>query len=184
MPLLEIQGLTKAFGGLRAINGLELHVDEGEVVSVIGPNGAGKTTFFNLVTGMETPDEGSIVFDGQDVVGLRPNQILKLGMARTFQNVRLFPAMTVLENVMVGQHSRTKAGLFGAIFKTPSQRREEVEIEERAKEVLSFFGTGWPATATTNSPWSSPMPTAVVSRSRGPWPPVRVFCFSMSQQQG
>jgi len=141
MPLLEIQGLNKAFGGLRAINGLELHVDEGEVVSVIGPNGAGKTTFFNLVTGMETPDEGSIVFDGQGVVGLRPNQILKLGMARTFQNVRLFPAMTVLENVMVGQHSRTKAGLFGAIFKTPSQRREEVEIEERAKEVLSFFGT-------------------------------------------
>ena len=141
MPLLEIQGLNKAFGGLHAINGLELHVDEGEVVSVIGPNGAGKTTFFNLVTGMETPDEGSIVFGGQDVVGLRPNQILKLGMARTFQNVRLFPAMTVLENVMVGQHTRTKAGLFGAIFKTPSQRREEAEIEERAKEVLSFFGT-------------------------------------------
>ena len=141
MALLEIQGLSKAFGGLRAINGLDITVDEGEVVSVIGPNGAGKTTFFNLVTGMESPDEGSIVFGGQELVGLRPNQILQLGMARTFQNVRLFPAMTVMENVMVGQHSRTKAGLLGAILKTPSQRREEREIEERSKEVLSFFGT-------------------------------------------
>ena len=141
MPLLEIEGLSKAFGGLRAINGLDLHVDEGEIVSVIGPNGAGKTTFFNLITGMESSDQGAIVFDGQSIDGLRPNQILQLGMARTFQNVRLFPAMTVLENVMVGQHSRTKAGLFGAIFKTPSQRREEAAIEEKAKDVLSFFGT-------------------------------------------
>ena len=141
MALLEIRGLSKSFGGLHAINGLDIDVDEGEVVSVIGPNGAGKTTFFNLVTGMETPDEGSIVFDGQELVGLRPNQILQLGMARTFQNVRLFPAMTVLENVQGGQHARTRAGLLGAIFKTPGQRREEREIEERAKEVLAFFGT-------------------------------------------
>ena len=139
MALLEIQGLSKSFGGLHAINGLDFHVEEGEVVSVIGPNGAGKTTFFNLVTGMETPDEGSIVFDGQELVGLRPNQILQLGMARTFQNVRLFPAMTVLENVQVGQHARTKAGLLGAIFKTPSQRREEKEIEERAMALLKKF---------------------------------------------
>jgi branched-chain amino acid transport system ATP-binding protein len=141
MALLEIAGLSKTFGGLHAIRGLDIHVDEGEIVSVIGPNGAGKTTFFNLVTGMESPDDGSVLFDGQDLVGLRPNQILGLGMARTFQNVRLFPAMTVLENVMVGQHARTKAGLLSAIFKTPGQRREEAEIEERAKEVLSFFGT-------------------------------------------
>ena len=162
---------------------MELHVDEGEVVSVIGPNGAGKTTFFNLVTGMETPDEGSIVFGGQDVVGLRPNQILKLGMARTFQNVRLFPAMTVLENVMVGQHP-TKAGLFGAIFKTPSQRREEAEIEERAKEVLSSSAPGWPAIATSSSPWSSPMPIAVVSRSPEPWRPVQGCSSSTSLRRG
>lgn len=139
--LLTITGLSKAFGGLRAINEVDFHVDQGEVVSVIGPNGAGKTTFFNLITGMETPNEGSIDFDGQELVGLRPNQILKLGLARTFQNVRLFPEMTVKENVMVGQHSRTKAGLLGAIFKTPGQRREEREIEARAEEVLSFFGT-------------------------------------------
>ena len=139
--LLTITDLSKAFGGLRAINGVDFHVNPGEVVSVIGPNGAGKTTFFNLITGMETPDEGSIDFDGQELVGLRPNQILKLGLARTFQNVRLFPEMTVKENVMVGQHSRTKAGLLGAIFKTPGQRREEQEIEAKAEEVLSFFGT-------------------------------------------
>jgi branched-chain amino acid transport system ATP-binding protein len=141
MSLLEIQQLTKSFGGLRAINGLDFHIEEGEIVSVIGPNGAGKTTFFNLVTGMESPDEGSIVFTGQDLVGLRPNQILRLGLARTFQNVRLFPAMTVLENVKVGQHSRTSSGLLGAVFKTPRQRREEAEIEAKSKEVLGFFGT-------------------------------------------
>ncbi len=141
MSLLSIQQLSKSFGGLSAINGLDIHVNEGEIVSVIGPNGAGKTTFFNLVTGMETPDGGSIVFGDQNVVGLRPNQILQLGMARTFQNVRLFPTMTVRENVMVGQHCRTKAGLLGAIFKTRSQRAEEARIEEKANEVLSFFGT-------------------------------------------
>jgi ABC-type branched-subunit amino acid transport system ATPase component len=141
MALLEIEGLSKDFGGLRAINGLDIHVDEGEIVSVIGPNGAGKTTFFNLITGMETPDEGNILFGDQHIVGLRPNQILQLGMARTFQNVRLFPAMTVLENVMVGQHCRTTAGVLGAVFKTPGQRAEEAIIEEKAKEVLSFFGT-------------------------------------------
>lgn len=141
MALLSIEGLSKSFGGLKAIGGLDIEVDEGEIVSVIGPNGAGKTTFFNLITGMETPDDGNIDFAEQNVVGLRPNQILRLGMARTFQNVRLFPAMTVLENVMIGQHCRTSTGIFGAIFKTPSQRREEARIEERAKEVLSFFGT-------------------------------------------
>lgn len=141
MAMLEINELTKSFGGLRAINGLDIEVDEGEIVSVIGPNGAGKTTFFNLVTGMESPDEGRIVFEDQDLVGLRPNQILSLGLARTFQNVRLFPAMTVLENVKVGQHTRTSSGLLSAIFKTPGQRREEAEVDERAKEVLSFFGS-------------------------------------------
>lgn len=141
MSLLSIEQLGKSFGGLRAINGLDIQVNEGEIVSVIGPNGAGKTTFFNLVTGMETPDTGSILFGDANVVGLRPNQILKLGMARTFQNVRLFPTMTVKENVMVGQHCRTTTGLLGAIFKTRQHRAEEAKIEGRAKEVLSFFGT-------------------------------------------
>jgi ABC-type branched-subunit amino acid transport system ATPase component len=141
MTLLSIQKLGKSFGGLRAINQLNIEVNEGEIVSVIGPNGAGKTTFFNLITGMETPDEGNILFAGESIVGLRPNQILQLGMARTFQNVRLFPSMTVKENVMVGQHCRTRAGLLGAIFRTRAQRAEEVRIGQKAEEVLSFFGT-------------------------------------------
>lgn len=141
MPLLAIQDLTKSFGGLTAINGLTMHVDQGEIVSVIGPNGAGKTTFFNLITGMETPDGGDISFADQPVVGLRPNQILELGIARTFQNVRLFPNMTVLENVMVGRHTRTRSGMMSAIFRTPSFRKEEVETERLATETLGFFGT-------------------------------------------
>src|SRR5690554_6514113 len=98
MALLETKQLTKSFGGLMAINHLDFHVDEGEIVSVIGPNGAGKTTFFNLITGMFQPDEGEIWFQGHNLVGLRPNKILELGIARTFQNVRLFPNMTVRQN--------------------------------------------------------------------------------------
>jgi ABC-type branched-subunit amino acid transport system ATPase component len=140
VSLLEIAGLGKSFGGLRAVDDVDLHVDEGEIVSVIGPNGAGKTTFFNLVTGLVTPDEGRIVFGGVDIVGLRPSQILELGIARTFQNVRLFPDMTVRENVMVARHCRTTAGVFSAILKTPRHRREERETRERAEEALGFFG--------------------------------------------
>ncbi len=141
MALLEITGLQKTFGGLKALDGVDFSIDEGEIVSVIGPNGAGKTSFFNVISGMFPPDGGSIVFDGTDLAGHEPNEITARGIARTFQNVRLFPNMTVLENVMVGQHCRTKAGLFGAIFTTPRQRREEKMIEEKAKAILDFFGT-------------------------------------------
>jgi ABC-type branched-subunit amino acid transport system ATPase component len=141
--LLEVRGLKKRFGGLYAVSDLEFQVEPGEVVSVIGPNGAGKTTMFNLITGMYGPDGGQIVFDGQDVVGFKPNQITKLGIARTFQTVHLFPNMTVLENAMVGQHCRTKAGVLGAVLKPilPAVQREEERIRERAKDALSFFGT-------------------------------------------
>jgi branched-chain amino acid transport system ATP-binding protein len=141
MALFEIDSLQKGFGGVRALDGLDMHVDEGEVVSVIGPNGAGKTTFFNVVTGMMRPDAGSIVFDGEDTAGLRPNQILELGIARTFQNVRLFPEMTVRENVMVSQHVRTRAGVFSAIFRTPRFREEERQIKQKAEDTLAFFGS-------------------------------------------
>jgi branched-chain amino acid transport system ATP-binding protein len=141
MALFDIQSLQKGFGGVRALDGLDMHVDQGEVVSVIGPNGAGKTTFFNVVTGMMRPDGGSIVFEGQDTVGLRPNQILELGIARTFQNVRLFPEMTVRENVMVSQHVRTRAGVLSAIFRTPRFREEERLIREKAEDTLGFFGS-------------------------------------------
>lgn len=141
MALLEITGLEKTFGGLKALDGVDFSINEGEIVSVIGPNGAGKTSFFNVISGMFPPDAGSIVFDGTDLAGHEPNEITARGIARTFQNVRLFPNMTVLENVMVGQHCRTKAGLFGAIFTTPRQRREEKMIEEKAKAILDFFGS-------------------------------------------
>jgi branched-chain amino acid transport system ATP-binding protein len=139
--MLEVAGLTKRFGGLNALSGVDLHVSEGEIVSVIGPNGAGKTTFFNAISGMYPPDGGDVRFLGQNIAGLSPDQITKLGIARTFQNVRLFPNMTVLENVMVAQHCRTKRGVVAALFRTPAFLREEAEIEERAREILSFFGT-------------------------------------------
>ncbi|MBW8011298.1 MAG: ABC transporter ATP-binding protein [Chloroflexi bacterium] len=141
MPLLETTQLTKDFGGLRAINSLGLHIDQGEIVSLIGPNGAGKTTFFNLITGLYPQNTGDIIFDGHNLKGMPPSSITKLGIARTFQTVRLFNNMTVLENVMVAQHSRTKSGVFGAILQTASFREEEEMIREKAKEVLSFFGS-------------------------------------------
>lgn len=141
MSLLEIVRLHKGFGGVIAINALDFHVDEGEIVSVIGPNGAGKTTVFNLITGMQAPDSGEILFEGETIIGLTPDVLTRRGIARTFQNVRVFANMTVLENVMVAQHCRTSKGAVSAIFRTAGFRREEEEIRERAAEVLSFFGT-------------------------------------------
>jgi len=141
MALLETRGLKKSFGGLQAIGGVDFTINQGEIVSVIGPNGAGKTSFFNVISGLFPPDEGRIIFEGVDIAGHTPSQITKAGIARTFQNVRLFPNLTVLENVKVGQHCRTRRGIFGAIFQTPAFRKEEREIEEKAKEILSFFGS-------------------------------------------
>ena len=138
--VLEATGVRKSFGGLAALDGLDFTVNEGEIVSIIGPNGAGKSTVFNVITGLYQPDEGDIVYYGESIVGLRPNQIVKVGISRTFQNVKLFPNMTVLENAMVGQHCRSKAGVFGAIFRTPRVNAEEGQIRERAKEALGFFG--------------------------------------------
>jgi branched-chain amino acid transport system ATP-binding protein len=139
--ILEVERLRKSFGGLAALDGLDLHVDEGEIVSVIGPNGAGKSTLFNVITGLYEPDGGAIRFRGDSIVGRRPNQIAKLGIARTFQSVKLFPNMTILENAMVGQHTRSTAGVFGSILRVPAVRREERRIRERAREALGFFGT-------------------------------------------
>jgi ABC-type branched-subunit amino acid transport system ATPase component len=141
VALLEIRNLTKSFGGLSALDGLDLDVTEGQIVSIIGPNGAGKTTLFNVITGMVTADGGRIGFDGEDLVGLRSSDVLQRGIARTFQNVRLFPEMTVLENVMVARHCRTRSGVFASILRTPRFRREEAETRRRAEEALGFFGS-------------------------------------------
>jgi branched-chain amino acid transport system ATP-binding protein len=119
---------------------VDFHIDKGEIVSIIGPNGAGKTTFFNCISGMFAPDTGDAIYKGQSIAGLSPDQITKLGIARTFQNVRLFPNMTVLENVMVGRHCRTHKSILPTIFRSPGFIAEEKAIEERAKEILSFFG--------------------------------------------
>jgi branched-chain amino acid transport system ATP-binding protein len=138
--LLELTGITKRFGGLTVMEELDLHVDEGEIVSVIGPNGAGKTTLFNLVTGIYRPDAGDIRFEGESLIGLEPHQITARGIARTFQTLRLFLNLTVKENVMAAAYSHTRAGVARSILRTPGMRREEKAIERLAEERLSFFG--------------------------------------------
>ena len=139
-PLLELRGISLSFGGLRVLDALDLHVDEGEIVSVIGPNGAGKTTLFNLVTGIYRPDGGEISLDGESIVGLEPNVIARRGVARTFQTIRLFLNMTVKENVMAATYGGTKAGPLRSVLRTPGARREEREVERLAEERLAFFG--------------------------------------------
>ena len=138
--LLDLQGVSMAFGGLKVIDRLDLHVDDGEIVSVIGPNGAGKTTLFNLVTGVYQPTEGDIVFAGSSIKGLEPHQITRRGIARTFQTLRLFLNMSVRENVMAAAYGHTKAGVFRSMLRTPGMRREEKEIRELAEKRLAFFG--------------------------------------------
>jgi len=138
--LLELRGVSMAFGGLSVIDGLDLHVDEDEILSVIGPNGAGKTTLFNLVTGVYEPTGGDIVFAGESIKGLEPHKITQRGIARTFQTLRLFLNMSVRENVMAAAYGHTKAGAFRSILRTPGQRREEREIRAAAEQRLAFFG--------------------------------------------
>ena len=138
--ILELQGISKRFGGLAVMEGLDLHVDEGEIVSVIGPNGAGKTTLFNLITGVYQPDAGDILFEGRSLLGLEPHEITGRGIARTFQTLRLFLNMTVKENVMAAAFSHTRAGILRSVLRTPGMRREEKAIEQLAEERLSFFG--------------------------------------------
>ena len=138
MALFEARGVTKRFGGLTAVNDVSLIVDQGSIVSVIGPNGAGKTTFFNNVTGLYRPDGGSITLDGRSLVGLRPDQIAALGITRTFQNIRLFNNMTVLENVLVGMHPRLKSNVWQILARSEGFKREERAATERGLELLEF----------------------------------------------
>ena len=138
--VLELRDLSKSFGGLTVISDLDLHIDEGEIVSVIGPNGAGKTTLFNLITGIYRPDDGDILLEDRSLVGLPPHRITQLGVARTFQTLRLFLNMTVKENVMAAAYAHTRAGVLRSILRTPGMRREEREINRLAEERLAFFG--------------------------------------------
>jgi branched-chain amino acid transport system ATP-binding protein len=138
--ILSTVSITKVFGGLLAVSDVSIDVAPKSIVSIIGPNGAGKTTFFNMLTGLYKPSAGRILFDSEDVTARRPDIITSLGVARTFQNIRLFSTMTALENVMVGRHARMNAGLFGSILRTPSVRREEVAVTEKAREMLTYVG--------------------------------------------
>jgi branched-chain amino acid transport system ATP-binding protein len=140
VPLLEARGVTRRFGGLVAVNNVDLAIQEGAIVGLIGPNGAGKTTLFNIVAGFYTPTAGRIVFQGRDVTGKKPHEVTALGIARTFQNIRLFANMSALDNVLVGMHTRLHATPLGAILRTPGVVREERAARERGLELLRFVG--------------------------------------------
>jgi len=140
MPLLEIKNMTHYFGGLRAVYNYNLEIEPGQVRGLIGPNGAGKTTIFNLITGIYQPNEGSILLDGKEIVGLQPHQIASAGLGRTFQDLRLWRHMTVLEHVKMARYSRLSYGLIGAFFGTPKRHREEAESEKRAYHLLEMMG--------------------------------------------
>lgn len=144
-PLLQSNALTRRFGGLVAVNGVDLTLERGTILSVIGPNGAGKTTFFNMITGLIKPSAGRLIFDGQDITGKPPHFVTSIGISRTFQNIRLFSNMTTLENVLVGMHARLRGTVVGAIFKPPRTRREERQAAERAHEILKTVGLDWAA---------------------------------------
>ncbi|MDF3836765.1 ABC transporter ATP-binding protein [Cupriavidus basilensis] len=138
--LLSVQGVNKRFGGLQALSEVGLQIKPGEIYGLIGPNGAGKTTFFNVITGLYTPDSGEFVLGGTPYRPTAVHEVAKAGIARTFQNIRLFGDMTALENVMVGRHVRTKAGLLGAVFRPRSVRREEESVEDWAHDLLEYVG--------------------------------------------
>ncbi len=140
MPLLDVREATKTFGGLTAVNKVNLSIDERSITAIIGPNGAGKTTFFNLLTGIYKADGGSINFNGRSLLGLRPDQVNAAGIARTFQNIRLFPGMTVIENVMVGMHSRLRVSLFQTLTRLGGFNAQEKRVREKANELLNFAG--------------------------------------------
>ena len=139
-PILEIRGITKRFGGLTALSDVSFAIDHGAIFGLIGPNGAGKTTLFNVLTGLYVHDEGHFSFDGNQLEAMTPDRIAGIGIARTFQNIRLFGNLSALENVMIGRHVRTRAGVWGAITRSAATRAEEAAIEKRARELMAFVG--------------------------------------------
>ena len=147
MKLLSVRGLSKRFGGIHAVDDVSFDVPQGSIMALIGPNGAGKTTLFHLVSGFLPPDRGSVVFDGSDVLGLMPHQIAARGMARTFQQIRLFPKMSVLENILVGRHLHSRGGFLACMLHLPFTRREERGVREAGREILTFLGLSTQADA-------------------------------------
>jgi branched-chain amino acid transport system ATP-binding protein len=141
-PLLAIENVSMHFGGLAALEKVSIAILPGEIYGLIGPNGAGKTTLFNVITGLYAPETGRLILDGVPITGLKPNAVVKLGIARTFQNIRLFANMTAVENVMVGRHVRTRAGVIGAIVRNASTKAEESAITQRARDLLDYVGIG------------------------------------------
>lgn len=142
MPILRVEKMSHDFGGLRAVNNYDLEVESGQVRGLIGPNGAGKSTVFDLITGIYRPTEGRIIMDGKDITGLQPHRIAAMGLGRTFQNLRLWRHMTVLEHVTMARYSKIRYGLIGAFFGTPRRHREEAEIAEKAQGLLDLVGIG------------------------------------------
>lgn len=140
--LLQAQGLGKRFGGLQALSDVSFDIEQGEIYGLIGPNGAGKTTLFNVLTGLYIPEDGSCTFNGASMSGKKPHEVAHAGLARTFQNIRLFANLSAIENVMIGRHMRTRAGVLGAVFRTRATRAEEAAIEARAQELLEYVGIG------------------------------------------
>jgi branched-chain amino acid transport system ATP-binding protein len=138
--LLEIQQISKQFGGINALTDVSLTIQRGEIYALIGPNGAGKTSLFNVITGIYSPNSGQILLNGANMTGKATHEMVKAGIARTFQNIRLFHSMTALENVMVGRHARTKTGVVGAIFQPPKVKTEEAAIKNKAMELLNYVG--------------------------------------------
>ncbi len=138
MAVLLSKKVTKRFGGLEALARIDLEVKEQGIQSIIGPNGAGKTTFFNCVTGFYTPEEGEILLNGRNITGLSPDRVTRLGVSRTYQNIRLFKEMTAVENILVGMHPHLKSGLVGGILRDPRTRREEAQAVEEARRLLRF----------------------------------------------
>jgi branched-chain amino acid transport system ATP-binding protein len=147
--ILKIEGANKRFGGLQALSNVGINIKKGQIYGLIGPNGAGKTTFFNVITGLYQPDTGTFELEGKPYSPSAPHEVARAGIARTFQNIRLFGEMTALENVMVGRHIRTHQGVFGAVFRHGAAKKEEAEIRQRAQELLDFVGIGQFASRTS-----------------------------------
>jgi len=149
--LLEVRNVSKRFGGIEALAGVSFSISRGQIFGLIGPNGAGKTTLFNLLTGLHAPDRGSFLLDGRELTGLKPDKVAARGIGRTFQNIRLFANLSALENVMIGRHVRTRAGVLGAVLRGPATRAEEAGIERRAAQLLDYVGISSRANAAAGS---------------------------------